>query len=388
MKTGRTHLSLSLVCLLLLGSCSSKQAKTDESELVVVNVEKSYPGKKLKLQDIGKVEYLPLETSDEFLWSIPSVNSISDTYITNYDSENGTLLIFDRNGKGVSTFNHQGGSGEEYAPYSEVMLDEENREIIVNDSHSEKIFVYDITGSFKRVMDYAEGKKYYSLANYDRGTFLAYNQQIEDDQANSFLILSKETGEIIEEIVIPATGKKLSARIESSLNGNPVTISFNYYPIIPAYPDLALNEISNDTLFAFSPSQALRPICVQTPSRETMNPVVFLYLAKESKDYLFFHTRENTFDLDKMVGGNSRFLAYDKREKSFYEAELTDENQIGKGYALNSQSEVPLNQFVQVLNTIDLIEAYEKGELKGELKEIASQLDEEDNPVLMIVTFL
>jgi hypothetical protein len=33
-----------------------------------------------------------------------------------------------------------------------------------------------------------------------------------------------------------------------------------------------------------------------------------------------------------------------------------------------------------------LIEAYEKGELKGKLKEIASSLNEDSNPVLMILT--
>ena len=34
-----------------------------------------------------------------------------------------------------------------------------------------------------------------------------------------------------------------------------------------------------------------------------------------------------------------------------------------------------------------LLEKYEKGELKGRLKEIASQLDIEDNPVLVLVRF-
>ena len=33
----------------------------------------------------------------------------------------------------------------------------------------------------------------------------------------------------------------------------------------------------------------------------------------------------------------------------------------------------------------ELVEAYNNGELKGRLKEIAAELDEEDNPVIMLV---
>ncbi|MCD7914873.1 MAG: hypothetical protein LUG96_06185 [Tannerellaceae bacterium] len=40
--------------------------------------------------------------------------------------------------------------------------------------------------------------------------------------------------------------------------------------------------------------------------------------------------------------------------------------------------------FMTRLGAYNLIEAYEKGELKGRLKEIAAELDEESNPVIMV----
>ena len=43
--------------------------------------------------------------------------------------------------------------------------------------------------------------------------------------------------------------------------------------------------------------------------------------------------------------------------------------------------------FVQRLEAPDLVEANENGELKGKLKEIASTLDEESNPVLMLARY-
>jgi len=48
----------------------------------------------------------------------------------------------------------------------------------------------------------------------------------------------------------------------------------------------------------------------------------------------------------------------------------------------------PVNQKIaasQVLESYQLVEAYEKGELKGRLKDIAAELDAEDNPVIMLV---
>lgn len=39
----------------------------------------------------------------------------------------------------------------------------------------------------------------------------------------------------------------------------------------------------------------------------------------------------------------------------------------------------------QPLEAHQLVESYKKGELKGKLKEIAATLDEEDNPVIMLI---
>ena len=39
------------------------------------------------------------------------------------------------------------------------------------------------------------------------------------------------------------------------------------------------------------------------------------------------------------------------------------------------------------LNAFDLVDALEKNELKGELKEIAQELNEESNPIIMLVKY-
>ena len=48
----------------------------------------------------------------------------------------------------------------------------------------------------------------------------------------------------------------------------------------------------------------------------------------------------------------------------------------------------PVNHEIELwypLEAHQLVEFYKKGELKGKLKEIAAKLDEDDNPVIMLI---
>ena len=79
-------------------------------------------------------------------------------------------------------------------------------------------------------------------------------------------------------------------------------------------------------------------------------------------------------------------IVYDRQEKALfsykvYNSDYTDEEEA----FLKS---VPLNREIpscQYLEAYKLVEDYEGGRLKGRLKEIASKLGEEDNPVIMLI---
>ena len=61
----RTKTFISAITLMAsLIACRSQSEKT---ELITINVEKNYPKKELILQDFVDVEYIPLETTDEFI---------------------------------------------------------------------------------------------------------------------------------------------------------------------------------------------------------------------------------------------------------------------------------------------------------------------------------
>ena len=52
-----------------------------------------------------------------------------------------------------------------------------------------------------------------------------------------------------------------------------------------------------------------------------------------------------------------------------------------------TQANLQSNIAVQTMSASFLIDSYEDGRLSGRLKEIASNLKEDDNPVLMIIAF-
>ena len=85
-----------LVSLLIMGSqVVSSQSKT--GDLPVFDFSKNYPQKKLRLQDMAEIEYVPLETTDEILLGGSSVlSAVTDKYILIHESRLGDIFVFDR----------------------------------------------------------------------------------------------------------------------------------------------------------------------------------------------------------------------------------------------------------------------------------------------------
>ena len=78
---------------------SSTQEKED---LIVVDVSKDYPKKELILQDLFDVEYIPLETTDEFV-TLGWLQAIGKDVmiIRNMFAADGDIFIYDRKGKAI-----------------------------------------------------------------------------------------------------------------------------------------------------------------------------------------------------------------------------------------------------------------------------------------------
>ena len=96
-------------------------------------------------------------------------------------------------------------------------------------------------------------------------------------------------------------------------------------------------------------------------------------------------------DFKTFKGFPSTDLVYDKQENALfqytlYNADYSNKQQVSLGLNFNGI----VNQEIatcQSLEAADLIEANDKGQLKGRLKEIAAGLDEEANAVIMLIKY-
>ncbi|MDD4419858.1 MAG: 6-bladed beta-propeller [Bacteroides graminisolvens] len=374
---------LAVALLMVLAGCGGN--KQSNNDLITVDVSKSYPKKELILQDFMDVEYIALETTDEFFTQGLVLDAGKEYLLVKNRNNDGDIFIFDRKtGKGVRKINRQGQGGEEYARINDLILDESNDEIFV-ESPGNKILVYDLYGSFKRVLNL--DREVSSVFNYDKHNLICYDMSDyhnkgKDRTRSYHVIISKQDGSVTREIFIPF--KTINTPI--AVDGDQFVASYSYQ-IRLSHDEWTLIETSSDTLYHYAPDGTLSPFIARTPSIHTMVPEVFLYMGICTDRYYFMQTVKNVFNFEKGNGFYTDELVYDKEEKALFQVAVYNGDYAEKRPV--AMTAAPVNSEIEDVTTLDafrLVEIYEKGQLKdGQLKEIASRLDKDDNPVIMLI---
>lgn len=342
----------------------------------------SYPKKDLILQELFDVEYVPLETTEEFI-THGNIKAISkNIIITTNRGNRGDIFLFDRNtGNPIRIINHHGQSGEDYAYPREIIIDENKKELFVIDYAARKILVYDLDGNFKRSFKTIQDYYYTNTFNYDENHLICYKSpSIGTDKESKFILISKQDGSLSKDILIPIKNIEFPTIVDGELSINPI-----FYLIAPNQNNWTLTETSSDTIYNYLSDGTLRPIIERTPSIHEMDPQVFLYPTVMCADYYFMKTQKKEFDMARRKGFPTTQLVYDKQENAIYEYMLYNGDWEEQIISFNSQ---PINQEVltwQSMEAPDLIEANAAGKLKGKLKEITDKLDEDSNPVIMLI---
>ena len=369
--------SVIILMVIMAGCGRRKQSKYD---LITVDVTKNYPEKELILQDFMDVEYIPLETTDDFLTQ-GVVKAIGmDVILVTNQFNDGDIFIFDRTGKGIRKINRIGQGPEEYTNLTDIILDENNNEIFVVAYSARKILVYDLYGNFKRSFKNIDSGYYSSVFNYDRENLICYKFTTANEQP-CHLIISKQDGSITREIHVPFQEIKTSF----VLGENGAGARFPYQQTLPYLGNFVLVEISSDTVYIYLPNGTISPLIERTPSIHSMEPEVFLLPCVLTDRYYFMQTSKKEFDFATGRGFPYTVLVYDKQENTVFDYTLYNDDFLNKKIVFNSP---PVNHEIvtwQPLEAYQLVEAYEKGELNGKLKDIAAEMDEEDNPVIMLV---
>lgn len=370
-----------IILLLIISGCW-KSNKNSSGDYVTINVSNDYPEKKLILQDIMDVEYIPLETTDEFI-THGNVLDVGKKYLIVRNSVNdGNIFVFDRKtGKGIRKINRLGQGAEEYPGIAGITLDEDNDELFV--TNAGKISVYDLYGNFKRCLNFIDTESdYLRVFNYDKDHLITYNNRgtgMIADKQPYHLIFSKRDGSVIREIETPSEGHKTLV----IFGENDEKIVPIFAPTIPAIDSWILMNLSSDTLYSYLPDGSIKPFIVRKPSIYSMNTEIFLFVEEVTSRYYFMRTIKK--ELDKKGKLQVGTLAYDKQEDRIFKYEIHNVDFVYERpvYWISSFNHDITNWYP--FDASELTEAYKDGNLKGRLKEIAAKLNEDSNPVIMLM---
>ena len=386
----RVNFIWTFILLIIIG-CEGNKPSTDD--LIVVDVTVSYPMQELILQDFMDVEYVELESTDDFLCQGIVLDVGKDIMLIKNQIDDGDIFVFDRKGKGLSKFNHRGQGPEEYSSLGRMItLDEDNGEIFVHD-FGKGILVYDLYGKFLRRFSLRKDVSYASIQNYDRehlicgeSTFLADEKSTE---SQACAIISKKDGSKVNDIQIHFE-KRVNTMVIPEGLGMAIPLPANINKsIIPYHNSWIVTEFSSDTIFRLLPDFSMTPFMARTPSIHSMNPEIFLIPIVLTDRYYFIETLKK--EVERIPGFFPRIkLIYDRQEKTIHRYTICNDDYItpktlefsSLSFYTSMNNEIA---FVQKIEAYELVGSNKKGELKGKLKEVAAELVEDSNPVIMLV---
>lgn len=131
-------------------SCS-KKTDVPVSDVKTISITDSELNEKYAASDLfERVEFIPLETSDDCLVGTVSKIKITDNYFYILDAKSNAVFIFDRAGKYLKKINTIGLGPDEYLHIDDISVSV-NGELIILDAGYQKVLFYDGLGNLKNV---------------------------------------------------------------------------------------------------------------------------------------------------------------------------------------------------------------------------------------------
>ena len=394
-----------IVCFFAVLLLSLTQCKSDSSTvtggLAEIDVSQKYPEKKLYIQDLAKVEYIPLETNNNTLMRFRSdvIAYVSDDYIIAENYNDGDVFVFDGKGKSKFSFNHKGQGPTDYNVLWSIAFDEKAKEIFVFDLYSKKILVYNEDGKYKRTLTISSDLQDIKMYSFDDETLLVYDNSgifgLNHFQAGyskkPYLFMSKEDGSVVDTVNI-----QLPSRVTNTVawpggeeNGQSMVYSrgLSINNNRSDGKNFLIADWSCDTVYRLTQEKELQPIIVRKPPLESKDQtfIIITNVFASDKFILLYKIEMNYQTLRNGGDIPQKGLMYDFETGHINEWKLIDKNfESYRGMEV-WEAITPENTCFRLLNVAQLFDESEK--ITGELKELLKSLEEEDNPVLMKIKF-
>lgn len=177
-------LLLYFISISLVAACNNKKqgvtSYVNEDNLITVSVPKpDYVNQHFfdPAKYADSVKFVWLKNSDDNLIATISELLFTDDYIIVADRRTASILFFDHNGNYSHKINKRGRGHGEYLSLGRVMLDSENKNIIVYDMEPRAMLYYDFEGKFiSKIDDFCDRMLARDIINLPSGDFMCYRQ--------------------------------------------------------------------------------------------------------------------------------------------------------------------------------------------------------------------
>ena len=375
---------MAMVLLACLGALAQNKTGKNVPEVDVTQAKRFAP---LKVSEKATVEFIPLETNADFLLDrvAGALINVTENYIVTVNITEGKLFVFSRQGKALHTFCRKGQGPEEFVYPIAVRVDEKSKEIFVLDY--QKVQVYSLTGKYKRSLNIPENVKIGSMFNYDDKHLICYDNHNLDRQGEKvteqpFFLFSKKDGKITR---IPLT---IQNRIGQSMyierEGKKMVVTMNNIaPMVKNGDEVVLSDMGSDVVYLYKKGK-VTPLLKRNPGTMDFNPRSAMGVVMKLGDIVWLR------EVKKEVKGprpDINMLTYDVSTGEVNNLVLWDDVNFTNPYSVqsrNERQELPYNCTAANFQPDYLKKLNEQGGLTGRLKELAEEMLEDDNPLLIL----
>ena len=379
----------------------------NQTVIAILDANQDKNGIELQITDIADIYYIHLKSGPENI--IIGTSTVTRNIFISHDKiflTDGTYLLpkltsYDFNGEPIHVFGSYGRGPGEYLRINGFIVDTLTNEVIIYDGSQRKFMVFNTDGIFKREKFLENGlaTNYSAIENINDHYILAYK---EDSKVMSDADIPLGNGRLYLEKNTPVTWGKVFTLYDKQTLEEVDFLSFEYekpsrFLIFTIFNNLTtakdgvyITSARTDTIYFMNKELELMPKFIDATKYQDVNHEAHLFPAAESEKYIFFSTAlENNFDNKNLI----RFFAYDKKAEKLLRINTSLPEQgpvnsltaIIKNEVAFTQSFLTLNHnyVVVLLLPTFLLEHYD--DLPADLKEIAAQIREDDNPILMLM---
>jgi len=364
--------------------------------LITVDLTKKYPEKEFVVDDADK-EFIFLETTDEVLADRDfKLQYVSDKRIVASNRGRGDIFFFGRDGKVISFVNRKGNSGTEYSDMVSIVFDEQNSEIFVVDYLTkQRCLVYSEDGKFLRQFYFPPNSWITDVYNFDEQTLLAYNgHRVGEHHAGDinqrmpYVFLSKKDGSVVSRLEL-SFEKRISDRHFIRVEGGAIPFTISSNNIVKNGQEFIIAERSSDTVYVLTQDKKLTPLLVRTPTVFNENTLITLSVDAKTERYLFLWSVSYNWDEIVEQWKKGQQLTLPPANKLVYDSHT--------GEVFNTVESIPRSVDsperigIDMYHADRLVERFEKGELKGKLKQIAQTIKDtkkDINPIVVITRYV